>query len=88
MDDDGNAFSTDLPEAVSQAYDEDERSWIFKKLDRAFHLLAEDCRKVLRWFYVEDRSLRDIAGELGMTEASATVKRFKCARYLKEKFHL
>lgn len=87
-DDEGNAFSADLPEAISQAYDEDERSWIFKKLDRAFQLLAEDCRKVLKWFYVEDRSLRDIAGELGMTEASATVKRFKCAKYLKEKFHL
>lgn len=88
VDDEGNAFSADLPEAISQAYDEDERSWIFKKLDRAFQLLAEDCRKVLKWFYVEDRSLRDIAGELGMTEASATVKRFKCAKYLKEKFHL
>jgi len=82
------AFSTNLPDAVSQAYDEEERSWIFKKLDRAFQLLAEDCRKVLKWFYVEDRSLREIAGELGMTEASATVKRFKCAKYLKEKFHL
>ncbi|MCF0069400.1 sigma-70 family RNA polymerase sigma factor [Dyadobacter sp. CY261] len=88
LDDDGNAFEADLPDTIFQAYDDDERSWIFRKLDRAFQLLAEDCRKVLRWFYVEDRSLRDIASELGMTEASATVKRFKCAKYLKEKFHL
>ncbi|OJV16187.1 MAG: RNA polymerase subunit sigma-24 [Dyadobacter sp. 50-39] len=87
-DEEGIAFRTELPESVSQPYDEDERNWIFRKLDRAFQLLAEDCRKMLRWFYVEDRSLRDIAGELGMTEASATVKRFKCAKYLKEKFHL
>lgn len=87
-DDDRNAFEYDLADAASPDYDEDERSWIFRKLDRAFHLLAEDCRKVLRWFYIEDRSLRDIAGELGMTEASATQKRFRCAKYLKEKFHL
>jgi len=87
-DEDSEAFETGLAAAVLQAYDEEERLWIFKKLDRAFNLLAEDCRKVLRWFYVEERSLRDIAGELGMTEASATVKRFKCAKYLREKFHL
>lgn len=87
-DEDRDAFETGFMETALQEYDEDERNWIFKKLDRAFHLLAEDCRKVLRWFYVEDRSLRDIAGELGMTEASATVKRFKCAKYLREKFHL
>ncbi len=85
---DEDAFETSLAETVLLEYDEDERNWVFKKLDRAFHLLAEDCRKVLRWFYIEDRSLRDIAGELGMTEASATVKRFKCAKYLREKFHL
>ena len=84
----GNTFGAAIQELVFQEYDEEERSWIFRKLDRAFQLLAEDCRKVLRWFYVEDRSLREIAAELGMTEASATVKRFKCARYLREKFHL
>ncbi|WP_353720047.1 sigma-70 family RNA polymerase sigma factor [Dyadobacter sp. 676] len=88
FDDDGNAFETALPEAVLQAYDSDERHWIFRKLDRAFQLLADDCRKVLRWFYVDGWSLREIAGELGMTEASAMVKRFKCAKYLREKFHL
>jgi len=88
LDEDRDAFGNDLAENISQDYDEDERSWIFRKLDRAFQLLAEDCRKVLRWFYIEDRSLRDIAGELGMTEASATVKRFRCAKYLREKFHL
>lgn len=69
-------------------YDDDERAWIFKKLTRAFALLADDCQKVLNWFYVEDWSLRQIAEALDMTESSATVKRFKCAKYLKEKFRL
>lgn len=88
QDDNENPFEHDLADTASPDYDEDERSWIFTKLDRAFYLLAEDCRKVLRWFYIEDRSLRDIAGELGITEASATQKRFRCAKYLREKFHL
>lgn len=74
--------------SIFDDYDEDERSWIFKKLNRSFKLLAEDCQKVLHWFYVEDWSLRQIAQELGMTEASASVKRFKCAKYLKEKFRI
>lgn len=85
---DGDEQIIDIPEQVLEAYDDDERNWIFKKLHRAFGLLAEDCRKMLHWFYVEDRSLREIATELGMTENSATVKRFKCAKYLKDKFHL
>ncbi|GGN11578.1 hypothetical protein GCM10010967_54380 [Dyadobacter beijingensis] len=87
LDEDGNtAVEADL--AQMAAYDDGERDWIFRKLDRAFRLLAEDCRKMLHWFYVEERSLREIAADLGMTEQSAAVKRFKCARYLKEKFHL
>jgi RNA polymerase sigma factor (sigma-70 family) len=77
-----------LSEAELSDYDDDERAWIFQKLNRSFQLLSDDCQKVLQWFYVEEWSLRQIAGALGMTEASATVKRFKCAKYLKEKFRL
>lgn len=71
-----------------EAYDEEERTWIFMKLQKAMNLLKEDCRQVLTWFYVEDWSLRQIGDALGLTEASATVKRFKCATYLKKKFEL
>lgn len=73
---------------LSEDYDEDARTWIFKKLKRSFGLLADDCQKVLQWFYVDDWTLKQIAESLKMTEASATVKRFKCAKYLKEKFRL
>jgi RNA polymerase sigma factor (sigma-70 family) len=87
--DDGEEESVTLPDMIGlQDYDEDERAWVFGKLRRAMELLAEDCRKVLTWFYVEDWSLRQIGEALGLTEASATVKRFKCAKYLKEKFRL
>jgi RNA polymerase sigma factor (sigma-70 family) len=84
----GEEESLAINDAAFNDYDDDERAWVFKKLTRAFALLAEDCQKVLNRFYVEDWSLRQIAEALDMTEASATVKRFKCAKYLKEKFRL
>lgn len=71
-----------------QAYNEEERQWIFNKLQRAFDLLRDDCRLVLQLFYVEDASLQVIADALQLTLDSATQKRFKCAKYLKEKFRL
>lgn len=86
-DEEGQIIKID-EESVFDDYDEDERTWIFKKLNRSFSLLAVDCQKVLQWFYVEDWSLKQIAEALKISEASATVKRFKCAKYLKEKFRL
>ena len=83
----GQIFKINDEESFDE-YDEDERTWIFKKLKHSFALLAEDCQKVLQWFYVEDWTLKQIAEALKMTEQSATVKRFKCAKYLKEKLRL
>lgn len=69
-------------------FDEENRNWIFKKLNRAMNLLKEDCQKVLYLFYVEGESLQTIANIFKMTLNSATQKRHKCANYLKNKFHL
>ncbi len=85
---DEGEFVTIKEEGALDDYDEEERTWIFKKLKRSFELLAADCQQVLNWFYVEDWTLKQIAQALNMTEPSATVKRFKCAKYLKEKFRL
>ena len=87
-DEEGGQIVKINEESIYDDYDEEERIWIFKKLNRSFSLLAEDCQKVLQWFYVEDWSLKQIAESLKMSEVSATVKRFKCAKYLKEKFRL
>lgn len=65
---------------------EEDRSWIFGNLQRAFNQLAEDCQKVLSWFYIDELSLREIGLRLNLSEASATVKRFKCAKYLRQRF--
>ncbi len=86
-DEDGQLLKLKEEDALDD-YDEDERTWVFNKLKRSFELLADDCQQVLQWFYVEDWTLKQIANALKMTEASATVKRYKCAKYLKEKFRL
>ena len=83
---DGELNETLPSSLLDSAYDEEERTLIFTKLQNAMNLLAEDCRRVLTWFYVEEWSLRQIGEALGLTEASATVKRFRCATYLKKKF--
>ncbi len=65
--------------------DMDTLEWVLR-LKKALSLLREDCQNMLRWFYQEEISLRDISGRLGMSEQSAAVKRFKCAKYLRDKY--
>lgn len=68
------------------AYDFQEREWIFVQLEKAFQSLKKDCQTMLSLFYIEELSLRIIAERLRITEASATLKRFRCAKYLRESF--
>jgi RNA polymerase sigma factor (sigma-70 family) len=86
ISEDGELKETFPNSLLDSAYDEEERTWIFTNLHNAMSLLAEDCRKMLMWFYVDDWSLRQIGEALGITETYAAVKRFKCATYLKNKF--
>ncbi|GAA4450188.1 hypothetical protein GCM10023189_10520 [Nibrella saemangeumensis] len=71
---------------ADEAGDEEEQSEWVHRLNRAVALLREDCQKMLHWFYVEELSLREIGERLSMTEASAAVKRFKCAKYLRDRY--
>ncbi len=71
---------------VDVGYENHEREWIFVQLEKAFRTLKEDCQKMLSLFYVEELSLKLIAEQLKITEASATLKRFRCAKYLRESF--
>lgn len=45
--------------------------------------LKDDCRQLIEWFYIDELSLRDIAGRMGMKESSARSKRYSCAEKLK-----
>ena len=84
-----NSFQSEMKypfEKEDLAYDFQEREWIFVQLEKAFQSLKEDCQTMLSLFYVEELSLRIIAERLRITEASATLKRFRCAKYLRESF--
>jgi RNA polymerase sigma factor (sigma-70 family) len=78
--------SENLLEKEDLPYQSKEREWVFVQLEKAFNELKEDCQMMLSLFYVEELSLRVIAERLHITEASATLKRFRCAKYLRELF--
>lgn len=72
--------------AVDPVEEEDEKLLWVSRLNKAVAQLREDCQNMLHWFYVEELSLREIGQKLGMTEASAAVKRHKCAKYLRNRY--
>ncbi|WP_375446693.1 RNA polymerase sigma factor [uncultured Fibrella sp.] len=45
--------------------------------------LKEGCRQLMHWFYVDERSLREIALEMNMKETSVKSKRYECTEQLK-----
>ena len=50
----------------------------------AFEKLTGNCREVIRMFYLEAKSLREIALVLQITEDTAKNQRHKCMKKLKE----
>lgn len=75
-----------LEDGSFDMFDEENREWMLNKLWRAISSISQECQDILYWFYAYDWSLREIAEELGITEGSATTKRYRCANYLRERF--
>jgi RNA polymerase sigma factor (sigma-70 family) len=70
-----------------------ERLEIIKFVNKCLEELKEDCLKVVKWFYIEEFSIKEIAEKLGMQETSTKQKRYDCTQklksiYLKYKNHL
>ena len=53
------------------------------RLDAAFEELGEACRQMLRRFYFERDSLADIAGDRGISAASAKTEKYRCMQRLR-----
>ncbi|CAG5002151.1 hypothetical protein DYBT9275_02821 [Dyadobacter sp. CECT 9275] len=51
---------------------------------KAFEKLTGNCREVIRMFYLEAKSLREIGMVLGISEDTAKNQRHKCMKKLKE----
>ena len=52
-------------------------------VNRAFAEVGQSCQTMLRCFYVEEKSLGECGGRIGLQESSAKVKRFRCAQRMK-----
>ena len=69
-------------ETHNSNYDKDEEK--LKKIMIALKLLKEPCQKLLSIFYFEKKSLKIIAKELNIEEASARNKKYRCMEKLRE----
>ncbi len=49
-----------------------------------FKKLGESCRNILKWFYYEKKSMREIAAEMDWTEATAKSNKYRCLQKLRE----
>ncbi len=56
------------------------------KLKTYFEELGATCKQILRLFYIEDRSMKDIAHQLSSTEGTVKVSRHRCVEQLKKHF--
>jgi RNA polymerase sigma factor (sigma-70 family) len=77
-----------MPEEVNIASSEDAlddliRTDTVEAVRTALSELKEGCRQLMQWFYVDERSLRDIAVEMNMKETSVKSKRYECTEQLK-----
>jgi RNA polymerase sigma factor (sigma-70 family) len=63
-----------------------ERLEVVKYVNVGVGELKEDCQNVVKWFYIEELSIREIAEKLGMKETSTKQKRFDCTQKLKSIF--
>ena len=55
----------------------------WEAVSRAFSEVSEDCRTMLKCFYVEEKSLGECGARIGLQENSAKVKRFRCAQRMR-----
>ena len=71
--------SNDLEELLQK---EEKLSYVFKALD----LISERCKKVLMFFYLDKKSMQEIANALGFANAKvAKNQKYKCLTYAKQK---
>lgn len=56
------------------------------RYQQLYNQLQDECRRILYAYYVHDKSLKEIANELNITENSVRVKKFRCIENLKKIF--
>lgn len=77
-----------LESKLDESQEEQQQEELFKqKLTQtmnAFQVLGEPCKSLLKTFYFEKKSLRDIAETLQIEETTARNKKYRCMEKLRE----
>ncbi len=88
-----NRFSlTDSHEELFTVVDEDmdeqeRRNSEFNMMDKAINSIGEPCKSLLEAFYMQKKSMQEIASEFGYTNAdNAKTQKYKCLTRLKKIF--
>lgn len=59
----------------------------YVRMENCLREIGEPCRSVIKMFYIQKRSMQDIAEEMGYTNASnAKTQKYKCLKRLKKVF--
>lgn len=78
------AIEEALAEPITEEENTDEEDRYIDIVRLQYKHLGERCRELLTAFYFKRRSLRDIAGAFGWTEASAKNSKYRCLKQLRE----
>jgi len=82
----------ELDDGFDHAYEDDlkahvEREAYFEQLQSSMDLLGEPCRSLLKAFYMDDKSMNEIAADFGYTNSdNAKTQKYKCLNRLKKLF--
>ena len=82
----------DEEEGTFEAFEEDlsiheEKEAHFEKMEQSLNQLGSPCAELLKSFYIEDKSMLEIAKDFGYTNAeNAKTQKYKCLTRLKKLF--
>lgn len=85
-DEEGGGVQLEAEEIDIQKFLAEEQH--FKQLDAALKTLGEPCAGLLKAFYVEQKSMKDIASEFNYTNSeNAKTQKYKCLNRLRKLFY-
>lgn len=85
-DDEGGGIQLEAEETDVQKFLMEEKH--FERLDTALKSLGEPCSGLIKAFYIDQKSMKDIAGEFNYTNPeNAKTQKYKCLNRLRRLFY-
>lgn len=81
IDKNTHILNTNMEESFFREVDNDDTK--INNITNTFETLGDACKKLLSYFYYDNKSLRDISEILNITEASARNKKYRCLEKLR-----